>query len=71
MTRVILAPNDVFSMTEIGKNHKKSKIANKRNTARDFNIVTTCDDNLGTSCKIHHKHLSDHGIFVVKFGFVS
>ena len=36
----------MFSITEIGKNRKKSKISNKRNTVTDFYIVTNCDDTL-------------------------
>jgi hypothetical protein len=36
----------MFSITEIGKNRKKLKISNKRNTVGDFYIVATCDDNL-------------------------
>ena len=36
----------MFSITEIGKNRKKSKISNKRNTVGDFYKVTNCDDTL-------------------------
>ena len=38
--------NGMFSITEIGKNRKKSKISNKRNTVGDFKKVTNCDDTL-------------------------
>ena len=36
----------MFSITGIGKNRKKSKISDKRNTVGDFYKMTDCDDTL-------------------------